>query len=51
MGTRLTASVVNQVIPPFIPLPGFKTEWQTTAPNETVTLPLYNYGTFNATVD
>ena len=51
MGTRLTASVVNQVIPPFIPLPGFKTEWQTTAPNETITLPTVSGGVFNATVD
>ena len=30
---------------------GFVTEWETTSSNQTITLPLYNSGTFNCTVD
>jgi hypothetical protein len=40
-----TANVTNNV------LNGFVTEWTTTAPGETITLPLYNSGVFNATID
>ena len=56
MSKLLIAGIINQKQTPYIPPPpivatGFTTEWQTTASNETITLPLFNYGTFNATVD
>jgi len=50
------AGIINQKLSVITPTPpivatGFTTEWQTTSSNETITLPLYNSGTFNATVD
>lgn len=43
--------VLNPYILGTVSVPnGFTTEWETTTSNESITLPLYNSGTFNATV-